>query len=222
MLRVLLADDHNVVRAGLRLLLENRGDMEVVGEATDGFAAVEMAKELSPDVVLMDITMPGLNGLEAARQIRRRDSLVGILMLTMHQEEEFFFNAIKVGASGYVPKAAQESEVLEAVRTVGAGKTYIHPSVAKSLVTHYLEMTRAEELADPYERLTDREKEILHLIAAGNTNREIAEALFISVNTVHNHRTSIMDKLGLHNRMELLKYAIRKGLISDETWPAAK
>ena len=215
-IKVILADDHNVVRAGLRLLLESEEDIEVVGEAANGIEATEKVKDLAPDVILMDITMPRLNGLEAARQIRREDTRVGILFLTMHQSEEFFLNALKVGASGYVPKSAKDTEMLEAVRVVGSGRIYLHPSLAGSLVSDYLEMARGETVMDPYDRLTDREKEILHFIVSGNTNREVAETLHVSVNTVHNHRTSIMDKLGLHNRMELLKFAIRKGLISED------
>lgn len=215
--KLLLVDDHNVVRSGLRMLLEAEEGVEVVGEAVDGLDAIEKVEELLPDVVLMDITMPRLNGLEATRQIKRKNPDIGILFLTMHQSEEFFFHALKVGASGYVPKSAQDTEILEAVRAVGQGLTYIHPSVASSLVTEYLETAQGGEAVDPYEKLTDREKEILHSIAEGNTNREIAEALHVSVNTVHNHRTNIMDKLGLHNRMDLLKYAVRKGLISIDT-----
>ncbi len=215
-IRLLLVDDHHVVRAGLRLLIEAEEDMEVVGEARDGLEAIDMAKSLSPNVALMDITMPRLGGLGAARRISKESPGVGILFLTMQQGDDFFFNALKAGASGYLPKSARDSEMLEAVRAVASGQTYLHPSLARSLVSDYLERGRGGELLDPYERLTDREKEILYFIAAGNTNREIAEALHVSVNTVHNHRTSLMDKLGLHNRMELLKYAIRKGLIGDD------
>lgn len=215
-IRVLLVDDHTLVRAGLRLLLESCGDIQVVGEAADGFEAIGKAKELSPDVILMDITMPKFNGLEAARQIRKKDSRVKILFLTMHEGEEYFFQALRVGGSGYIPKSAQESEMLSAVRALHAGQTYLHPSVARSLVTDYLDRSRRGGVNDPYDNLTDRERETFHLIAAGYTNRKIADILHLSVNTVHNHRTSIMGKLGLHNRMELLKYAIRKGLVSEE------
>lgn len=215
-IRVLLADDHAVVRTGLRYVLESQGDIEVVGEAANGFEAIELAKELSPDVVLMDITMPKLNGLEAARQIRREGLPVGILFLTIHKEEEYLFHALRVGGSGYIPKSAQASEMLTAIRAVRTGEVYLHPSVTHSLVSDYLERARKGEQLGLYERLTDREKEILYLIAEGYTNREIAEAIHVSVNTVHNHRTSIMDKLGLHSRTELVKYAIQKGIISAE------
>lgn len=215
-IKVLLVDDHNLVRTGLRLLLESTGDMAVVGEATDGFDAIAKAEELSPDVILLDITMPKLNGLEAARQIRKRNADVGILFLTMHQGEEYFFQALRAGGSGYIPKSAQDTEMLAAVRVVHAGQTYLHPSLAQSLVSDYLSKARGGEMKDPYENLTDREREILHLIAEGYSNQQIAELLHLSVNTVHNHRTNVMDKLGLHNRLELLKYAIRKGLISEE------
>ncbi len=214
--KLLLADDHSVVRSGLRLLLQSDGDIEVVGEAADGMEAVAKAKELLPDVVLMDITMPRLNGLEAARQIRRENDKVAILFLTMHQNEEYFFQALNVGGSGYVPKSAEDTEVLTAVRAAAVGETYIHPSVARILVTDYLGRNRHAVAQDPYETLTSREKEVFHYIASGQTNRQIAEALQLSANTVHNHRTSIMEKLGLHNHMELLKYGIRKGIITEE------
>ena len=216
-IRVMLVDDHSVVRAGLRLLLESEGDIAVVGEATDGMEAVSKAKEIVPDVIVMDITMPKLNGLEAARQIRRDNEKVAILFLTMHQNEEYFFQALKVGGSGYIPKSAEDVDVLNAVRAVAEGQTYIHPSVAQILVTDYLGRTKDGAVQDPYESLTDREKEVFHYIASGQTNRQIAEALHLSVNTVHNHRTSIMDKLGLRNRMELLKYAIRKGIVTEDS-----
>ncbi len=215
-IKVLLADDHAVVRKGIRLMLESEGDMEVVGEAEDGFEAMAMTEQLKPDVVLMDITMPKLNGLEAARQLKKSNDRVGVLFLTMHQGEEYFFQALKVGGSGYIPKSAQDTEVLAAIRTVAEGKPYLHPSVAHMLVSDYLERARTGTPEDPYERLTDREKEILHLVASGHTNRQIADKLHLSINTVHNHRSSLMEKLGLHDRIELLKYAIRKGLVTEE------
>ncbi len=215
-IKVMLVEDHAIVRAGLRLLLERDGDIEVVGEAADGFEAIDKAGELSPDVILMDITMPRFNGLEAARQIRKKDSHVGILFLTMHKGDEYFFQSLKVGGAGYIPKSAETAEMLMAVRAVHAGHAYIHPSVARSLVSDFVARAQEGKVKEPYESLTDREREVLYFIAAGYTNRGIAEVLHLSVNTIHNHRTSIMDKLGLHNRMELLKYAIRKGLISEE------
>ncbi|MBI2846772.1 MAG: response regulator transcription factor [Chloroflexi bacterium] len=215
-IKVLLADDHAVVRSGLRMLLEAEGDIEVVGEARDGLEAIRKAEQLTPDVILMDISMPGLSGLEAARRIKKERPQINILFLTMHQSEEYFFQALQAGGSGYVPKSALDTEVIAAVRTVSRGLSYLHPSVSQMLVADYVERAKAGEKLDPYESLTDREKEILHLIAAGHSNKEIAEKLSISINTVHNHRANLMEKLGLHNRMELLKYAIRKGLVEKE------
>lgn len=214
--RVLLVDDHGVVRAGLKLILEGEGDMEVVGEASDGFEAVEMARTLTPDVVLMDITLPTLSGLEAARQILKQNPLVGVLFLTMHQSQEYLFQALKVGGSGYIPKSAADTEVIAAVRAVKAKRTYLHPDVAHMLVADHLQRLKSKGTEDPYDTLTSREKEILHLIVAGLTNRQVAERLNLSINTVHNHQASFMEKLGLHSRMELLRYAIRKGLVSQE------
>lgn len=218
-IKVLLVDDHAVVRAGLRLLLESEGDIQVVGEAGDGFEAVEQARKLSPDVILMDISLPNISGLEAARQIRSQNQEVGILFLTMHQSQEYFFHALKVGGAGYIPKSAEDTEVLAAIRAVSSGQTYLHPSVAQMLVSDYLERLKTGAPGDPYESLTNREKEILHYIAAGYSNRQIAEKLHLSVNTVHNHRANTMEKLQLHNRMELLRYALKKGLVSQEGLP---
>ena len=215
-INVMLVEDHAIVRTGLRLLLERDEDIEVVGEAADGVEAIEKAGELSPDVILMDITMPRVNGLQAATQIRKKDSRVGILFLTMHKGDEYFFQSLKVGGAGYIPKSADETEMLSAVKAVNAGQAYIHPSVARSLVSDFVARAQEGKVKEPYETLSDREREVLYFIAAGHTNRDIADALYLSVNTIHNHRTSIMGKLGLHNQVELLKYAIRKGLISEE------
>ncbi len=215
--KVLIVDDHGVVRKGLRLLLENEGDIEVVGEASDGFEGVEKATELLPDVIIMDITMPRLNGLEATKRIRSEHPGIAVLFLTIHEGEEFFFQALKSGGSGFIPKSADALDMLAAVRAVKSGNVYLHPSVSRSLVSDYLDRASKGENPSLYERLTSREKEILHLIAEGHTNRQIAETLVVSVNTVHNHSTSIMDKLGLHSRTELVKYAIRKGLVSNES-----
>ena len=216
-IKTLLVDDHHVVRSGLRLLLESEDDIDVVGEAVDGLEAVQKAEALCPDVILMDISMPKLNGLEATRQIRQRDTSVGIIVLTMHEREEYFLQALKFGATGYVPKSAIDGEMLDAVRVVASGQVYIHPSVAKGLVNDYLGMVKATEVGDPYGRLTNREKEVFQFIASGATNREISESLHLSVNTVHNHRTKIMSKLGFHNRIDLLKFAMKRGLLDEDT-----
>ena len=213
---MLLADDHAVVRTGLRHIIAAEGDMVVVGEAKDGFEAVQKAQELEPDVVIMDITMSGLSGLEATRQIKRDCLETRVLILTIHDNEEYFFQAIRVGGDGYVTKTAPEWEVVTAVRSVHRGDSYLNPSVAKMLVGDYLERANRGEKRDPYDFLTGREKEILQLVAAGQSNREIASFLSISEHTVHNHRARLMEKLGVHDRLELLKYAIRRGIVSAD------
>ena len=216
-IRVLLADDHAVVRAGLRLIIDSQPDMRVVGEASNGLEAIQKADELQPDVVVMDISMPNLGGLEATRRIRRQPDDPQILMLTMHDSEQFFFQAIQAGASGYVTKAAPEWELLTAIRSVSQGNCYLNASVTTLLVSDYLERVKRGERSQPHDVLTDREREILNLVAAGHSNREIAQILNISEHTVHNHRARLMEKLGVHNRLELLKYALRQGIVTAET-----
>lgn len=211
--RVLLVEDHAVVRAGLRLLINAEPDMEVAGEAENGQEAVQQALALKPGVILMDISMQGMNGLEAARRLTAALPGVAVLMLTMHEDEEYFFQALKAGALGYVPKSAPDTEVLAAIRSVAQGHSYLHPSVARLLVNDYLERTKVGEDRRTDDNLTEREREVLRLVAAGYTNREIAEKLSLSVHTVHNHRSRLMEKLGVHDRLELLKYAIRKGML---------
>jgi two-component system response regulator NreC len=213
-IRVLLAEDHSVVRTGLRLIIGNEEDMTVVGEAEDGLQAIQKAHELRPDVVVMDMTMPGLGGLEAARQMKRDLPDTRVLFLTIHDSEEYFFQAVQAGADGYVTKSSPAWEVLNAIRTVHQGDCYLNPGVAKMLMGEYLERVKQGGKRDPYDALSDREREILHLIATGHSNREIAGLLNISEHTVHNHRARLMEKLGVHDRLELLKYAIRRGIIS--------
>lgn len=212
-IRVLLADDHAVVRSGLRLIIDAQPDMAVMGEAENGLEAIEKAQELEPDVIVMDISMPKLGGLEAIRRIKRDDTETHILVLTMHDSEQFFFQAIQAGANGYVTKSAPEWELVTAIRSVHQGECYLNPSVTKFLVNDYLERLKRGDKRTPAQLLTDREREIIHLVAAGHTNREIAEMLSISEHTVHNHRANLMEKLGVHNRLELLKYAMREGII---------
>jgi len=212
-IRVLIADDHTIVRSGLNLLLSSEPDIEVVGEATDGAVTVEMAEKLRPDVVLMDIGMPVLNGIEATRQIKQRLPEANILVLTMHRSDEYFFQMLEAGASGYVLKAAETSELINAVRAVARGDVFLYPSMARRLVQQYLDQPGMDSPEQP--RLTGREKEILRLIAGGYGNKEIAEKLVVSPSTVHSHRTNLMRKLNLSMRHELVEYARQHGLIQD-------
>lgn len=212
-IRVLVVDDHTIVREGIRLLLEGSPDIEVVGEAAEGKAALSEVRTLQPDVVLMDITMPGMSGLEATRQIKAQWPEVQVLALTMHENEEYFFQILHAGASGYVLKGASSAELLSAIRAAARGDVFLHPSLARKLVGDYLRRVGVGEEQPSFDRLTPREKEVLTLIAEGYTNREIAERLVISPSTVQTHRARIMEKLNLQNRTELIKYAIRRGLI---------
>ncbi len=214
-LRILIVDDHTVVRAGIRSLLEGQANIEVVGEAGSGEEAVANAIQLQPDLVLMDITMPRMSGIEATRQIKRQLPDTQVLILTMHDDEEFFFPALRAGASGYVVKDAEPQELLYAIQTAGHGHVFLGPVVARTILQALL-TDRDEVEGDKYNRLTAREKEVLQLAAAGRTNRQIAQTLFLSIRTVEKHRQSMMHKLGLSRHDELTKYAIRKGLIDLE------
>lgn len=199
------------------MILESQPDMEVVGEAAEGQEAVNKARTLQPEVVLMDIGMPGLNGLEATRLIKRECPEAQVLMLTMHETDDYFFRSLKAGASGYVPKRAASTDLIAAVQAVARGEVFLYPSVAERLVVDYLRRVGTGEEQDSYERLTSREKEILTLIAEGHSDKEIAQQLVVSPNTVQSHRWHIMEKLGLRNRAALIKYAIRRGLIDLNT-----
>jgi len=213
-IRLLLVDDHEVVRTGLRMLLENQEDIEIVGEASNGEEAIRLAHQLLPDVVVMDITLPDISGIEATHRLKERHPEIAVVALTIHEDEQYFFEMLQAGASGYVPKRAAPEDLINAIRAARAGEIYLYPSLAKALVSDYLgrkdEITEQETL----EPLTQREEEVLELLAGGLSNEEIAERLFISRHTVARHRENIMRKLKLHNRSELVKYAIRKGLIS--------
>lgn len=211
-IRLLLVDDHQIVRAGLRMLFSAEPEVEIIGEASSGEEAVTMAEALQPDVVLMDVAMPGIGGVEATRRIKAAQPQVAVLALTMHEDEEYFFEMLGAGASGYVPKRAAPDDLMSAIRIVRQGDVYIYPSLARLLVKDFLH--RSETSApETREELTGREQEVLTCIAEGYSNREIADALVISVKTVDRHRENIMRKLQLHNRVELVKYAIEKGLI---------
>lgn len=212
-IRILLVDDHAVLRDGVRAMLETHDDIEIVGEASEGKEAIEKTKELSPDVVVMDIAMAGMDGLEATRRITKKHPSVKVLVLTQHDNREYIISAIKAGAAGYVPKRALGADLVSAIRTVRRGESFLYPSAAAALINDYLHQVEEE----PYDRLTAREREILKLIADGHTSREIAEMLYLSLKTVLGHRTKIMDKLDIHNRTELIKYAMRKGLVTMDS-----
>ena len=207
--RILLADDHALVRGGVRMLLEDQPDFEVVGEAEDGIEAVALAERLQPDVVLMDISMPKINGIAATARIHNVLPAIGVVALTMHDNEAYFYEMLKAGGSGYVLKDAPPGDLIEAVRAAAAGVAYLSPTVAQRLAHDY-RRSRGESLNG----LTPREREVLTLVADGFNNRQIADQLVISVKTVETHRTNLMQKLDLHDRTGLVKYAIRKGLIS--------
>ena len=211
-IRVLIADDHAVLRDGLHALLNMYEDVEVVGKAADGLEAVERAVELKPDVVLMDIAMPRLGGLEAALEIRQRKLPTRVLVLTQYDNKEYVFQMLKAGAAGYVLKKAAGTELMSAIRAVHAGDSFLCPSAAKAVVDRYLNGVDEGEDESRLDQISDREKEVLKLLAEGRSNREIGELLCLSVKTVMSHRASLMDKLGIHNRTDLVKFAIRAGL----------
>ena len=212
-IRVLIVDDHAILRQALRQLLEQEQEIEIVGDAANGRDAVACAEKLQPDVVLMDLAMPGINGLEATNEIKRRWPHVQVIALTVHDNEEYFFEMITAGAAGYVLKGADPSELLEAIRTAHQGEVFLHPKLTTKLVRDYLRRARLGEVSDSYEALSEREKQVLRLIGEGQTTQEIADALVITTSTVQTHRAHIMEKLNLHRRSELMKYAVRRGLI---------
>jgi two-component system response regulator NreC len=217
MLKVLVVDDHAVVRSGLMMLLHGKHNIEVIGEAADGEEGIQAAQLLKPDVVLMDLNMPaGMDGLTATTELRRIMPDLAILILTMHDDDEYLFRAIHVGASGYILKSAPHEELLTAIRSVAAGNAYLYPTATKRLMNEYIERLKNGENTDSYDTLSEREKEILALIAKGFSNKEIAEQLIISVKTVESHKSNVMEKLGLKTRPELVKFAVKKGLLNFE------
>ncbi len=214
-IRLLLVDDHQIVRAGLRMLFQAEADMEIVGEADSGEEAVRAVAALKPQVVIMDVAMPGMNGIEATRRIREISPETAVLALTMHEDEQYFFEMLNAGAAGYIPKRAAPDDLVSAIRVVHQGNVFLYASLARFLVKDALERSAADGNGEPHllETLTPREREVLTCIAEGRTNREIAAALVISPKTVDRHRENIMAKLNLHNRAELVKFAIARGLI---------
>ena len=211
-IRILIADDHTLLRQGIRSLIEDQADITVIGEAEDGHSAVQLAHTLRPNVVLMDIAMPLLNGLEATRQIKREHPEIHVLVLTMYEHEEYFQQVLEAGASGYILKRAAASELLAAIHAVYNGEAVLSPSITRMVLEDYLRMGNKAKDAES-DSLTGREREVLQLIAEGKTSREIAEILTLSVKTVQSHRTSLMQKLNLHDRGDLIKYAIQKKII---------
>lgn len=212
-IRLLLVDDHAVVRTGLRMLLEGEEDIEIVGEAQNATETLNQISLLNPDVILMDIGLPDMSGIEATRKIKQLAPEIAIVALTIHEDEEYFFQMLDAGASGYVPKRAAPEELITAIRVTAQGEVYLYPSLAKLLVSDYLTQSNLPGKQAALDGLTPREYEVLTLLADGASNNEIATQLSISPKTVARHRENIMGKLGLHSRAELVKYAIRKGII---------
>lgn len=213
-IRVLLAEDHTIVRKGLRSLLESEKGILVVGEAADGREAIDQVGRLRPDVVIMDIGMPGLNGLESTRQIKERYANIQVLILTVHTSEEYVFQILRAGASGYVVKQAAPKELISAIRAVNRGDAFLSPSISRKVVDEFVKNGAATTQWDSYEKLTPREREVLQLIAEGHTTRVIAELLHISVKTAETHRAHLMHKLDMRSTAELTRYAISKGVIT--------
>jgi len=213
-IKLLLADDHTILRSGLAHLLGEMSEVEIVGEAENGLEAVRLAQELKPDVVVMDIGMPVMSGLEATREIREWSDDIKVLVLTVHDNEEYLFQAFQAGAAGYLLKKAATRELMNAIQVVARGDYFLYPPITKVVVDNYMEkLWRRHDPSSSHGSLTDREREILKLLAEGYTCREIAKPLFISAKTVETHKANIMEKLNLHKRNELVRYAIRKGIL---------
>jgi DNA-binding NarL/FixJ family response regulator len=212
--KIVIAEDHTILREGLRALLSSQEDLEVVGEAGDGREAIRQVEKLTPDLILMDLSMPKMNGIEAIREIRRRVPETRILALTVHKAEEFILEVLQSGADGYIPKDASSNELVMAIKSILLGKRYLSPSVSNFVIEGYLESKRTSEPTTPWDKLTKREREILKLIAEGHKNKEIADYLCISVKTVEKHRANLMKKLDLHSAAALTAYAMERGLVT--------
>lgn len=210
-IRVLIVDDHGILRAGLRTFLNLQPDMEVVGEAAEGLEAVEKVQRLEPDVVLMDISLPGMEGLEATKKLKKTHPDIKVLILTMHEDRRYLYSALKAGASGYVVKRAVDTELIDAIRAAYRGDVFLHPSMAKIVAEDYVEQVGMEKA------LSDREREVLRLIAEGRTYKEMAKLLAMSVKTIETYRERIKEKLSLNTRAELVRYALEKGLLRPKS-----
>jgi DNA-binding NarL/FixJ family response regulator len=212
--RVLIADDHPLIRSGLRALLAREPAFDVVGEAADGYQALELVEQLAPDVAMLDVSMPRLNGIDVARQISEKWPSTRIIIVSIHSDEGYVLRALKAGAKGYLLKASPEDEILNAVRAVAAGQAYFSPEISRLLVEEYVREAHFRGVEDSYDLLSIREKEILQLLVSGTSNRQIAEKIHVSPATVETHRTNIFQKLGIHSLAELILYAVRKGLLN--------
>jgi len=212
-IRVIVADDHTVIRSGLKLMLGREPDVEVIGEAADGRQAVDLAEKLRPDVVVLDVAMPILNGIEAARQIAAKLPKTRVVILSMHSDEGYVLKSLKAGARGYLLKDSAESDIINAIRAVNEGKAYFSPEISRLLADDYVRQLRQRDVDDSYELLTTREREILQLLAEGKSNKDISSLLDLSPYTVETHRSKILQKLNLHSLPELILYAVRKRII---------
>lgn len=215
MIRILLVDDHTIMRSGLRAVLERQSDLQVVGEAADGRQAVQCMEQDRADVIVMDVAMPILNGIEAARQITAKHPNVAIVFLSMHSDEAYVLRALKAGARGYLLKDSAEGDLIAAIRAVSEGKAFFSPAISRMLVDDYMRQCQQRGVEDSYELLTTREREVLQLVAEGRSNKDIARLLDLSLHTIETHRSNLSEKLNLHGVPELMLYAIRKGVVSS-------